>query len=193
MGRKDEIIDATMELITQIGFSNFSIGKVANALNVSKGVITYHFPTKDLLLQAVVTKYYEEAAVYMGQHMRIDKSACDTLNSYIESNLNFVKEKKIETIAIVDIILNSRTKEGEMLFREDKTIYNPLIEIFKYGQEIEKSYRDFSPEIMARSVRSVIDSMSLAIAREEITDIDDVIREVQKIFESSTLKQMEKL
>ena len=188
VGRKDEIIDATMELITQIGFSNFSIGKVANALNVSKGVITYHFPTKDLLLQAVVTKYYEEAAVYMGQHMRIDKSACDTLNSYIESNLNFVKEKKIETIAIVDIILNSRTKEGEMLFKEDKTIYQPLIEIFKYGQEIEKSYRDFSPEIMARSVRSVIDSMSLAIAREEITNIDDIIRNVQKIFESSTLK-----
>lgn len=188
MGRKDEIIDATMELITQIGFSNFSIGKVANALNVSKGVITYHFPTKDLLLKAVVTKYYEEAAAYMGQHMRIDKSACDTLNSYIESTLFFVNENKVRTVAIAEIILNSRTKEGEMLFKGDKTIYQPLIEIFKYGQEIEKSYSDFSPEIMARSVRSIIDSMSLAIAREEITNIEDVIREVQKIFESSTLK-----
>ncbi len=188
MGKKDEITEATTELITQIGFSNFSIGKVANALNVSKGVVTYHFPIKDLLLQAVVTKYYEEAAAYMEQHMRIDKSACDTLNSYIESTLLFVNENKVKTVAITDIILNSRTKEGEMLFKEDKTIYQPLIEIFVYGQEIEKSYRDFSPEIMARSVRSVIDSMSLAIAREEITDIDDVISEIQKIFEYSTLK-----
>jgi AcrR family transcriptional regulator len=186
--RKDEIIDATMELITKIGFSNFSIGKVANQLKVSKGVITYHFPSKQLLLQAVVMKYYEEASTYMAQHMRVDKSANDTLNSYIESNLYFVKEKKVETIAIADIILNNRTQEGKILFREDNSIYQPLIEIFKYGQEIEKSYRDFTPEIMARSVRSVIDSISLAIAKDEIKDVDNAVREVKLIFESATLK-----
>ncbi len=188
MGKKDEIINATMELILEIGFSNFSIGKTANKLNVSKGVITYHFPTKDLLLQAVVMKYYEEAAIYMAKHMRVDKNATDALNSYIESNMSFVNEKKVQTIAIADIIFNSRTPEGKILFKEDKSIYNPLIEIFKYGCEVERIYRDFSPEIMARSVRSVIDSMSLAIARDEITDVDNAIREVQKIFEFATLK-----
>lgn len=188
MGRKNEIIDATMHLITKIGFSNFSIGKVANEINVSKGVITYHFPAKELLLQAVVMKYYEEASIYMAQHMRIDKSADDTLNSYIESNLNFVKEKKVETIAIADIILNGRTQDGEILFKEDNSIYQPLIEVFRYGQEVEKIYRDFSPEIMARSVRSVIDSISLAIAKEEIKDVEKTIKEVIMIFESATLK-----
>jgi len=124
----------------------------------------------------------------MAQHMRVDKGANDTLNSYIESNLYFVKEKKVETIAIADIILNSRNQEGKILFREDNSIYQPLIEIFRYGQEIERSYRHFLPEIMARSVRSVIDSISLAIAKDDIKDVDNAVKEVKLIFESATLK-----
>jgi AcrR family transcriptional regulator len=188
LDRKNEIINATMELIMKIGFSNFSIGKVANQLNISKGVITYHFSTKESLLQAVVTQYYQEAAIYIANNMRIDKSANDTLDSYIESNLLFVTEKKVETIAIIDIILNSRTKEGKILFKEDKSIYQPLIEIFEYGQEVEGIYRDFSSEIMARSVRSVIDSISLAIAKNELKNVDNAISEVKLIFKSATLK-----
>ena len=188
MDRKEQIINATIELIMDLGFSNFSVGKVASKLNVSKGVITYHFPTKDSLLQSVVMNYYEEAAIYMEQHIRTDKNAIDTLNSYIESCLYFAKEKKEQTIAIVDIILNSRTQHGEILFKEgDNSIYNPLLEVFKYGQEVEKIYRDFSPDIMARSVRSVIDSISLAIAKDEIKDVDKAVREVKLIFESATL------
>ncbi|MBK1812246.1 TetR/AcrR family transcriptional regulator [Clostridium sp. YIM B02505] len=188
MGKKEQIVDAVVELIMELGFANFSVGKVANKLNVSKGVITYHFPTKDLLLQSAVANYYEEAAMYMEQHIRVDKNSMDTLNSYIESCLYFARKKKKETIAIVDIILNSRTEDGKALFNgEDDSIYQPLIEIFKYGQEIEKSYRDFSREIMARCVRSIIDSVSLAIAKDEIKDVDEAVEEVKSIFESATV------
>ncbi|QGQ93893.1 TetR/AcrR family transcriptional regulator [Paenibacillus psychroresistens] len=188
MGKKAQIIDAAIDIIMKLGFSNFSVGKVASLLNVSKGVITYHFPTKELLLQSAVMKYYEEAAQYMEEHIRVDKSAKDTLNSYMESNLNFVKGRKKMTIAIVDIILNSRTSEGEVLFKGgDDSLYQPLIEIFQYGQQVEKTFRDFSPEIMARSVRSVIDSISLAIAKDEIEDVDNAVREVIMIFESATI------
>lgn len=188
MGKKEDIIAATTEIIMKLGFSNFSVGKVANFLKISKGVITYHFPTKEILLQSVVLRYYEEAAGYMEKYIRNDKNAKDALNSYIESNLYFVKEKKEQTIAITDIILNSRTREGDMLFKgNDGSIYEPLIEIFKYGQEVDKNYRDFSPDIMARSVRSVIDSLSLAIVKGEIQDVDNAVREVKMIFQSATL------
>lgn len=187
MERKKLIIDATIELITKYGFANFSVGKVANKINVSKGVITYHFPTKESLLQAVVGNYYEYAAKYMEKHIRVDKDSTDTLNSYIESCLYFSYENKKQTIAIADIILNSRTEEGELLFKGDDTsIYQPLIEIFKYGQEVEKIYRNFSTEFMARCIRSIIDSVSLAIAKNEIENVDDAVKEVKTIFSLAT-------
>ena len=188
MDKKNQIINAAIELIIELGFINFSVGKVANKLNVSKGVITYHFPTKESLLQSAVINYYEEAAMYMEKHMQIGKGAVDTLKSYIAANLHFAKEKKKQTVAIVDIVLNSRTEEGVPLFTGgDNNIYQPLVEIFKYGQEVEKVYRDFSHEIMARSVRSVIDTFCLAIAKNEIQDVEKAVREIQVVFELATI------
>jgi hypothetical protein len=123
----------------------------------------------------------------MEQHIRIDKDSIDTLNSYIESCLYFANDNKKQTIATVDIILNGRTDKGEPLFiNDDSSIYKPLIEIFKYGQEDEKLFREFSPEFMARCVRSIIDSISLAISKNEINDVDKAIREVKTIFELAT-------
>lgn len=187
MNNRQYIIDATVDIIKHYGFSNFSIGKVANKINISKGVITYHFPTKESLLQSVVANYYDSAASYMEQHIRLDKGSIDTLNSYIESCIYFSNENKEHTVAIVDIILNSRTDDGKALFAEgDNSIYQPLIEIFKYGQETEKVFRNFSPEFMARCVRSIIDSISLAVAKEDIKNIEDAVREVETIFELAT-------
>lgn len=187
MEKKKLIIDATIELISKFGFANFSVGKVANKINVSKGVITYHFPTKEFLLQSVIVSYYENASKYMEQHIRLDKGAMETLNSYIESCLYFSYENKKQTIAIVDIVLNSRNEDGELLFKGDDTsIYQPLIEIFRYGQEVEKVYRNFSPEFMAKCIRSIIDSVSLAIAKNEIDNVDEAIREVKTIFGLAT-------
>ena len=187
MDKKQQIINTTIELITDFGFTNFSVGKVANKLNVSKGVITYHFPTKGSLFQSVVMNYYEEAARYMERHIRLDKDAIDTLNSYIESCLYFASENKKQTVAIVDIILNSRTKDGKILFKGgDNSSYQTLIEIFRYGQEVEKIYRDFSVEFMARCVRSILDTVSLAIAKDEFKDITEAVREVKTIFELAT-------
>ncbi|MGM0806100.1 MAG: TetR/AcrR family transcriptional regulator [Bacillota bacterium] len=187
MEKKKLIIEATIDLINEFGFLNFSIGKVANKINVSKGVISYHFPTKELLLQSVVMDYYENASKYMEQHIRLDKGAMDTLSSYIESCLYFSYENKKQTITIVDIVLNCRNKDGELLFQgDDSSIYQPLIEIFKYGQEVEKVYRNFSPEFMAKCIRNVIDSVSVAIAKNEIDNVDEAIREVKTIFESAT-------
>lgn len=188
MDKKNQIINAAVELTIELGFINFSVGKVANKLNVSKGVITYHFPTKESLLQSVVINYYEEAARYMEKHIQIGKGAVDTLNNYIEANLHFAKEKKKQTVAIVDIVLNSRTEAGVPLFAGgNNNLYQPLIDIFKYGQEVEKVYRYFSHEIMARSVRSVIDSFCLAIAKDEIQDVEKAVREIELIFESATI------
>lgn len=184
---KDKIIRKSVELISLYGYVNFSIGNVAKEVQVSKGVVNYHFPQKELLLEAIITQYYEKAAIYMGEHMILEEDAKGMLESYIESNLRFVSENKAETLAITEIVLNGRNENGELIFvDENNTILNPLIEIFQYGQDVDRSFRKFPPEIMARAVRNVIDSFSSTIAKEELTDIDSVIMEIKTIFNKAT-------
>ncbi|HDR8434424.1 TPA: TetR/AcrR family transcriptional regulator [Bacillus cereus] len=186
---KDKIIQKSMEFISKYGYANFSIGNIAKELHISKGVVNYHFPQKELLLKIIITQFYEKAVIYMSEHMKMNTNAKSTLESYIESNLRFVSENKSETLALTEIVLNARNEDGQLIFMdEDKSVFKPLIEIFEYGQDVDGSFRKFSPEIMARAVRSVIDNFSSVIAKDEITDVDSVINDIKTIFNKATEK-----
>lgn len=186
---KDKIIQKSMEFISKYGYANFSIGNISKELHISKGVVNYHFPQKELLLKTIITQFYEKAVIYMSEHMKMNTNAKSTLESYIESNLRFVSENKSETLALTEIVLNARNEDGQLIFMdEDKSVFKPLIEIFEYGQDVDGSFREFSPEIMARAVRSVIDNFSSVIAKDEITDVDSVINDIKTIFNKATEK-----
>lgn len=189
MNKKNLIITASVEIIKEEGFVNFSLGKVAKKLNISKGVLTYHFPTRESLLSSIVNTYYEKAAKFMEKHIRLNNGCSDTLDSYIESCLYFASENKLFTASVVDIMLNYHFENTEKNFQNDTSSYQILIDIFKYGQEKERTFRNFSPLIMAKSIRSVIDTMSLSIARNEVNNIDEAIEEVKKIFRYATLQR----
>lgn len=193
MDRKSEIINAAVEMINKEGFVNFSVGKVSNKLGISKGVFSYHFPTKDLLLKAIVDSYFEQAAKFMSQHIRSENGASDALDSYIEACLYYAASDKERTVCVVDIMLNSRTENGEHLFQDDGSANQVLLEIFKYGQKEEGSFREFSPMIMAKSVRSIIDTMSLWIANNEAIDVEYTVEEVKKIVRFATQKKENEL
>jgi AcrR family transcriptional regulator len=184
---KDKIIQASIDFISKNGYADFSIGNIAKILKISKGVVNYHFPKKDILIETIVSRFYEKAATYMSEHMDLKGNAKSALNSYIESNLRFVSENKAEGLAITEIIFNARNEEGKLNFlEEDKAVFKPLIEIFHYGQEIDGVFRKFPPEIMARAVRGVIDHFCSAIARDEIADVNLAIQEIKQLFNKAT-------
>ncbi|WP_157889998.1 TetR/AcrR family transcriptional regulator [Paenibacillus sp. DMB5] len=180
---RDTVLLASEELLAQIGYASFSLGQIAERLKISKGVVTYHFPQKDLIINEIVQHYFLDAAEYMEAHMVLDRSAPEALASYIKTNLNFVVNNPIRTLAISQIIGNHRDKEGRLVFADqDDQILQPLIEIFEYGQKEEKSFRAFQPELMAVLVRSAIDTLSGRIAKGGIPDINRTIEETVNSF-----------
>lgn len=48
--RREEILDATLEVVTRLGLAATRVADVAAALGVSPGLVFYHFRTKDALL-----------------------------------------------------------------------------------------------------------------------------------------------
>ncbi|MCM3629665.1 TetR/AcrR family transcriptional regulator [Paenibacillus glycanilyticus] len=186
-GTREKIRQASLEVIAKRGYTGFSLGVVAEHLSISKGVVTYHFPRKDLIFVELVEGYFRDAAEYMGKHMVIDRSAIDALESYVDSNLRYVAENRHATLAIIHIIANHRGKDGELAFADkDNGIYQPLIEIFEYGQQEEKCFRAFKPGLMAMLVRSAIDTLSGRIATGGIKDLDEAIKETIRTFTLAT-------
>lgn len=58
--RRREILDETIALLGEGPYHAVTQERVAKAAGVSKGVVTYYFPTKTDLLVAAVRRYHEE-------------------------------------------------------------------------------------------------------------------------------------
>jgi AcrR family transcriptional regulator len=184
--RKTQLIDASIRLIGKVGYVNFSLGLLAKDVNVSKGVVNYHFPQKELLLTAIVQGFYADAATYMAEHMNVKNSSLDALKSYIETNLQFVLLQPVRALVVMDIIANSRQDDGTPLFPNDGSIYNTLVELFVYGQTVDHKLRQFDPLLMARLVRSAIDLLADTLAKGESLNPEAAIQELVTTFMLAT-------
>lgn len=187
---KQRIIAEATRILAKLGYAQFSIGEVATTLQISKGVIHYHFPEKTGLLQAIVDDFYRRATEYMSANMRLDTSAAETLCSYIETNLTFVANNRTATIAVTSILLNARDKNGDLLFQDASGgIYQPLIEIFTYGQEVDGSFRDFDRHLMAFILRGAIDSAAQFIMNHSLPESEALIHEILTTFDLATRRK----
>lgn len=184
--RKTQLIDASIKLIAKVGYVNFSLGLLAKEVNVSKGVVNYHFPQKELLLTAIVQSFYTDAATYMAEHMNTTGTSLDTLKSYIQTNLQFVLLQPVRVLVVMDILANSRQVDGTPLFSNDGSIYNTLVELFVYGQAVDNKFRQFDPLLMAQLVRSAIDLLAYTLAKGESLNPEAAIQEVVTTFVLAT-------
>jgi AcrR family transcriptional regulator len=183
---KAQLIDVSISLIFKVGYAHFSLGLLAKEMNVSKGVVNYHFPQKELLLTTIVQDFYADTAAYMAQHMETNGTSLDALKSYIEANLDFVLTQPVRVLAVIDILANSRQEDGTPLFPNDGSIYKPLIEIFTYGQTVDHQFRQFDPLLMAQLVRAAIDMLAQSLAKGEHSNPKAAIQQVVTTFEFAT-------
>ena len=68
---RDRLLDAAEALARTVGAANLTLDAVAQAANVSKGGLLYHFPSKDALLAAMLERH-------IGQ---LDASCCRMLDT----------------------------------------------------------------------------------------------------------------
>src|ERR1700753_1493729 len=65
-GRRKEILDAAVEVFSASGFHKGSLRDVADRVGLSQAGLLHSFPSKEHILQAVLTWRDDEAAARMG-------------------------------------------------------------------------------------------------------------------------------
>ncbi|MBE9915887.1 TetR family transcriptional regulator [Paenibacillus donghaensis] len=191
---KRSIMEAAIETIMELGFAQASIGQIAKRAGISKGVITYHFPSKDELIDFIVTELYTDGAEFLSQIMQ-EQTASGMLRSYIESNLAFIRTNPRHVAAVAEIILNMRTEDGKLRYvgLNDDPILVPLIEIIQWGQrEGEfREFTDFGAKVLAMTIRGTIDGTASLMMSDPRFDFDLYTAELITLFERATCKMGE--
>ena len=121
-------------------------------MQISKGLIAYHFPQKPAIFQSVMEDYFAQIAEALEQTIRLDEPAAAILQAYISGVLRYVQEHKVQTLAVMEILSNERTEDGELIYQSGAGIDEPVRRILCYGQETEEFFR-FDPPIMTKLLR----------------------------------------
>jgi len=160
------ILEATIASLVTNGFAKTSIGTLATDLDVSKGVVHYHFPSKEMLLQETIAYIYETA--FAEVRPGIDATADDwgKLEQFIRASVAFHRDRSGYVLALREILMNfrpiqHRSYAAKRLEQEFAEVSELLVAGQKHG-----NFRSFDPELMALTIRQALGGTTAKIGVE---------------------------
>jgi len=80
---RDKIIEAADQVIYQKGFEYMSFADIASAVGISRGNVTFHFQTRDQILEAVIDRRLDRTRWMLDQWERDGEGAVGRIKSFL--------------------------------------------------------------------------------------------------------------
>jgi AcrR family transcriptional regulator len=184
--RRAQIVEAAIETVAEVGYANASLSRIALRLGISKGVISYHFAGKDDLIAEIVSQVLQGARADMQPRIEAQTTGPAMLRTYIESNLEFMRDHPKELSAVIEIVRAAIAgAKSPFTGPPDGGAVQFLAELLTRFQTAGDFRTDFDPRAMAIAIRAVIDAVPGRLA-DPAFEIDQYARELVAIFDRAT-------
>ncbi|MEU7629652.1 TetR/AcrR family transcriptional regulator [Nocardia sp. NPDC049220] len=186
--RRRQIIASAVEVISEVGYGNASLARIAEHAGISKGVISYHFAGKDDLMTQLVIQLYVAATEYVAPRVGAAVGARNRLLAYIDSNVAFIASNSAYVTALIEVVTNLRDAEGKPRFASadgERDIIVPLVDILTEGRRTGE-FGEFDPLLMAKSIRDAIEGAAGRAVREADFTLDAYAAHLCRVFDRAT-------
>lgn len=165
--RKAQLVDCAVDALVERGFAGTSVAEVARRAGVSKGVVTYHFRTKEDLLGEVVTSLHRDAGQQITEATGDSDSVIGELATYIRSNLAFVADHPRHVRAVMEVAANIRPHGG--VPAEEDPLSAHLRKLIERGQATGE-VTEVDAGVLAMTIRASIDAAAARAAWDPTAD-----------------------
>lgn len=185
--RKAQLIECAIETIARLGYAQASLTQIAKRAGISKSVITYYFSSKEELIEQVVEAIYTAGAHFMGPQIAAQPTANLMLQTYIQSNVEYVRTHRLQMMAIMEIVPNVRTEDGKLRYGRatEEPVLKALEILLRRGQH-NGEFRAFDLRVMAVTIRQAIDVVPRLLAANPNLDGEAYARELVTLFDRAT-------
>jgi TetR/AcrR family fatty acid metabolism transcriptional regulator len=185
--RRTQIIECAIETLATLGYAQASLAHIAKRAGISKGVIVYYFSSKEELFAQVVKAIYMAGAHFMGPQITAQPTATLMLQTYIQTNVEYIRTHRLQMMAIREIALNFRTGDGKLRYGlvTEEPILEALEAILRKGQH-DGEFRAFDLRVMAVTIRRAIDTLPHLLAANPNLDVEAYARELVTLFDRAT-------
>ena len=188
--RHAQIVGCAINTIAEMGFANASIDQIAKRASVSKGVITYHFPNKEEIVNAVIENVFAAGRAFMEPRIMAETSWAGRLRAYIDSGLEFIDANRKAVVALVEISMSARRADGSLVIGPESLAQRAanLEQLLRDGQR-SGEFRRFNTRVMALTIIQAIDGVPPLLGREPNLDVKLHAKELATVFALATRKQ----
>ena len=160
--RKQQIIAATVECIIKHGYYNFSMQDVANAADVSKGIIHYYFLNKDELMMAVLDRCAADIEMLLVDRMKAVNDPLRKLKIFISVCFGVLRDKREYYQVNMDFWtqINQKQEVRNAIAQHYSMFRNAGIRVIEDGIKA-KVFKEVDANLYASLIISIADGYSL--------------------------------
>jgi AcrR family transcriptional regulator len=186
--RRAQFVAAAIDTIAEVGYARASLGRIAERVGVSKGVISYHFAGKEELVQEVIADITDRGGAFVYAQALTLPTAAGRLRAWIESVLGYLAAHRTEAVAFHEIAAASRGDAAlsATMTRLVTDITPAVRALFADGQADGEFRQDFDPQAATTAIMALIDAVPPRMAREPDFDVARYGREVAGLFDAAT-------
>jgi AcrR family transcriptional regulator len=205
--RRAQIITATTETIAEIGYRRTTFARIAERGGLSSTrLISYHFASKDELVQAVVADVYASIDQFLTDRMSADtasrpirrapgtpehphpNSAGDELRAYITGVVTYIEHNLVRMRALQSIFAALYDEEDNPATYGTDTERGVLahIENFLRRGQTSGEFRAFDTFVMAAAIQRSLDRLPFLLAAKPDLDLQVAATELVTLFDLAT-------
>ena len=188
--RRRQLIDCAIECLAEAGYAGASLANVAQRAGVSKGVVLYHFRSKDALVETTVEEIFRALREFIMPRIEAEPDARGRLRAFITAQLSFLEQHRAQLLAVSYILMNHRNHRGEFELRAkaERAARTAISSILEQGQS-SGEFRAFALRPMAATILNAINGALSEWVADPSLSLSEYAAELVTTFELATRKQ----
>ena len=156
--RREQIIEAAITTLDEIGYINASLAQIARRAGISTALISYHFKDKRDLMDQTLMALVHRLSAYVLQRTNAEVSARHKLHAFVISSLAYQATRPRQFTALVEIVFHARTDEDVPYYKvndEPDDLVSALEHVLREGQS-SGEFRAFNVLVMTNAIQGAI-------------------------------------
>lgn len=171
--RRRQIIEAAIRTIARRGMVHTTLEDIANEIEVSKGVILYHFKNKAELIAEVINHLISEQRSHRQARLAGMETPLERLHEYIRADMDFYLNNRQSMICWWELFTFYKSPEEKALL--ESRLYDvpreTLVRIIRDGQAAGVFRQEIDPLTAATLVEGAIEGVMIQWVFDE-TQVD---------------------
>jgi AcrR family transcriptional regulator len=156
IARKEQILDAALNLFYERGYDATSIQDIADAVGLLKGSLYYHIPSKESVLFEIVRRAHDDLLALTDEALNTDAPALERLRTLIGRHCEYVASNTHAVSVFFNEYRALDEAHRKVIVAERDEYEKRIRDLIRQGQDNSEIAKDLTPKVTAMGLLGMV-------------------------------------